>query len=106
MLHIFKHLNYMVLTYEFPHKAPQEALNMCWKLCWFNYRPTFGASINALLLATRTHTALTKMNRLQSIQKKYETHYLLLGQGQSLGYVLLLAASLAGNFCCCHYVVL
>ena len=45
---------------------------MCWKLCWFNYRPTFGASINALLLATRAHTALTKTNRLQSIQKKYD----------------------------------
>jgi tryptophan-rich sensory protein len=49
--------------------AVQEALNMCWKLCWFNYRPTFGASINALLLATRAHTALTKTNRLQNIQK-------------------------------------
>ena len=46
---------------------------MCWKLCWFNYRPTFGASINALLLATRAHTALTKMNRLQSNHKYYET---------------------------------
>jgi hypothetical protein len=79
---------------------------MCWKLCWFNYRPTFGASINALLLATRAHTALTKTNRLQSIQKWYEINHILTRHGQFLGYALLRAASLAGNFSgCCRCLV-
>ena len=55
---------------------------MCWKLCWFNYRPTFGASINALLLATRAHTALTKTNWLQSILKQYEINHVLTQHGQ------------------------